>query len=189
MGRPKLLMPWGALSVIERVIAAWQASRVDRIVAVVRTDDDALADVCRKAGILVVRPAINPPEMKDSVLLGLDFVRQQFSPSAEDAWLVAPCDLPNLRPMVIDAVLSAASAAPAQRSIWVPTHGEKRGHPVLFPWPLAGDVGWLGPHEGLNALLARHPHRTLELGSAAVAEDVDTPEEYEQLSARHEQQP
>lgn len=48
MGAPKLLLPWGSATVIEAVVARWRASPVERIVVVVRRDDQPLQDRLRR---------------------------------------------------------------------------------------------------------------------------------------------
>jgi len=47
MGAPKLLLPWGSATVIEAVVARWRASPVERIVVVVRRDDQPLQERLR----------------------------------------------------------------------------------------------------------------------------------------------
>ncbi|MCA9206964.1 MAG: NTP transferase domain-containing protein, partial [Planctomycetales bacterium] len=89
MGRPKLLLPWGDSTVIQTVLAAWQASRVDRVLVVVRPDDAELAEVCRRAGATVVVPGESPPEMKRSIQLALHEIHHRHAPTDADAWLLA----------------------------------------------------------------------------------------------------
>jgi molybdenum cofactor cytidylyltransferase len=190
MGQPKLLLPWGTATVIEHVLAAWQASRVERVIAVVHPDDDALAVRCLGAGAVVVRPHDPPPEMKDSVLWGLKRL-EDFGLAADDAWLVAPADMPGLVPATIDRVIEAyeADASEPRRTarIYVPLHGARRGHPILFPWALSAEVARLGEHEGLNALVARHETRIVDAGDLPEADDFDTPPDYDRLRGELEE--
>jgi molybdenum cofactor cytidylyltransferase len=185
MGRPKLLLPWQGRTVWEHVLDAWKGSTHElRIVAVVHPEDVAIADLARKAGVDVVVPGSPPEDMKASVRLGLAHHRAKYSPVDSDAWVVAPSDMPRLRPAVIDAVLSAYN--PAVGAIVVPEHAGRRGHPVLFPWKLAGEVDALGADEGLNRIVARHEVVRLPLVDAAILEDLDTPEDYQALESRGE---
>ena len=186
MGQPKLLLPWGRWTVIEQVLAAWRASGVSRVIAVVHPDDQRLTELCAAAGAIVVRPAEPPAEMKDSIRLGLRRAAQ-FQPQPLDAWLVAPADLPGLAPEVIDRLLAAyadSRAQPDAAPIWVPRCGAKRGHPVLFSWALAAEISRLGADEGLNALLDRHRLGYVDAGLPAIADDLDTPEDYQRLRPR-----
>jgi len=183
MGQPKLLLPWGTSTVIEQVLAAWRQSRVTHTIVVVHPNDETLAEVCRRCGAIVVQPDQPPPEMKDSILHGLARAAE-FEPQPQDAWLVAPADLPTLQPDWINAVLAMyeglRSAHEAPR-IWLPCSDGHRGHPLLLAWAFAGEVASLSAHEGLNALLDRHRLGYVDFVDAATAEDLDTPEDYQRL--------
>jgi molybdenum cofactor cytidylyltransferase len=178
-GRNKLLLPWRTGSVIESVLYAWRASRVTRVVAVVRARDRALAEACAAAGAEVVVAEPDPSEMKVSVRMGLAHVERSCEPSDGDVWLLAPADLPRLSARVVDRLLDAHNAAAP--AIVAPTYRGRRGHPVLFPWPLAGEVDELGPDEGVNALLARCTLRLIACDDPAVLDDLDTPDDYRRL--------
>ena len=180
MGQPKLLLPWRGRAMIEHTIVAWQAAGVSEVIVIVRPDDSALEQVLLHAGAVAFVPPVAPPEMKDSVQFGLTYVAEHFSPGAADVWLLAPADMPQLSPRIVARLL--AKHDPAQSQILVPTLVGRRGHPVLFPWPIAGEVEQLGPGEGINALTARHgcrevPCDDLEPLADAFA-DIDTPDEY-----------
>lgn len=186
MGQPKLLLPWGDATVIEHVLAVWRASRVDHVVVIVDPRDDALARLCAQCGTQVVVPETPPAEMKDSVQLGLTWA-QAHNPANDDAFLVAPADMPALTHEIIDRLIDAHvqslthSGGP---SIRAPRYGARRGHPVLFPWPLSAEVPRLGAGEGLNVLVARHGVEYVEATEDAIAEDFDTPEDYGRLRTR-----
>jgi molybdenum cofactor cytidylyltransferase len=183
MGRPKLLLPWGDSTILERVLATWRASRVDHVVVVVHPSDDEIARRCTAVNAEVVRPEVPPAEMKDSVALALDRIAA-WRPGATDAWLMAPADMPGLAVRTIDELVhhyqAALQSVDALPSIWAPRHQGRRGHPVLFPWSMAAEVSQLAPGEGINALLARHEVRHLETDAPAI-DDLDTPEDYERL--------
>lgn len=180
MGRPKLLLPLAGRPLVLHTLAAWQASRVERIVVVVRPDDEGLAKVIRSTGAEVVTPPAAPPDMKASLGYGLAHIEQQFHPTADDAWLVAPADMPGLSPRIIDALIADFAAHPGQPII--PTLAGRRGHPVLLPWPLAAELAELPASEGLNALIDRNdpkllPCDHLEPLPAATFADIDTPDD------------
>ena len=182
MGEDKLLLPWGNASVIESVLASWRAGGVDEIVVVMRQDQTELQTRCRDASIVI--PAIAPPEMKDSVLAALSYIRENFSPVENDVWLLAPADMPQLDPTVVKRLVDAhdpTSPAIVVPAIIVPASGGRRGHPVLFPWACADAVAKLADNEGVNALLERLPVRELECGNSEIHGDLDTPGDYERL--------
>jgi molybdenum cofactor cytidylyltransferase len=177
MGKPKLLLPWGRLTLIEHTLSAWQASAVTAVVVVVCPGDNQLAECVQATGARVVIPPTDPPEMKTSVQIGLEFVSRTFHPRALDAWLLAPADAPLISARVIDMLLEDFQRAPT--SIIVPRCCGRRGHPVLFPWPMAGQVATLAADQGVNVLVDRGPTRYLECDDPGILSDVDTPADYE----------
>lgn len=183
MGVAKLLLPWDASTVIETVLSAWSASRVDHVVLVVHPDDVQLADVCRSAGAEVVAPATPPPEMITSVQIALAHAAERFAPAATDVWLLAPADMPNLTPAAIDQVLGAFD--PVRPAILAPSYEGRRGHPVLFPWALAAEALALGPGDTLRTLVDRHGCREVVSPSSGVVSDLDTPDDYLRQRSRH----
>jgi molybdenum cofactor cytidylyltransferase len=183
MQRPKLLLRWRGKTLLEHVLAAWRASQVRATLVVVRPDDIELASLAEKAGALVVRPPLPPPDMRASVSFGLGEIRRLFSPHSRDAWLVAPADMPRLSTAVIDCLIGEHEQHPDEAV--VPTVAGERGHPVLFPWHCTLRVRQLAADEGLNVLLRDGPVREIDcsdLVQAADLADVDTPEDYQELT-------
>jgi molybdenum cofactor cytidylyltransferase len=176
MGQPKLLLPWGDATIIESVLSRWRASRVDHVVVVVRPDDVQLAEICRRAGVEVVIPPFDPEQMKTSVQLALAYVERHFQPHDRDAWLLAPADMPDLPVAIVDRLV--ASYESEASTILVPTRHGRRGHPVLFPWPLSRAVHQLADDQGVNVLLDRYTIREISCDESAIHQDLDTPEDY-----------
>jgi molybdenum cofactor cytidylyltransferase len=185
MGRPKLLLPLRGRPLVRHTIDAWRQGGIESIIAVARGDDQPLAAVLREAGCDVVTPAEPPPDMKVSIQHALRHIQERHTPSASDAFLVAPADMPRLSPEIIRALTARHEADPG--AILVPTLGGRRGHPVLFPWPLAAEVFQLAEDEGLNVLTIRHSvaeiacDRVVPAGSDAFA-DVNTLDQYQALN-------
>ena len=179
MGQSKLLLPLGQTTVIQHVLHAWRAGPVFRTVVVVHPDDAALAQACRRACAEVVVPSTAPPDMKASIQCGLNYVREQFQPGSGDVWLLAPADLPLLSDSVIAQVLAAHN--PDSPRIIAPLVEGRRGHPVLFPWPLAAEVSRLEASQGVNCLLQSREVLELAISDSSSQQDLDTPEDYQQL--------
>ena len=182
MGSPKLLLPWQGSTIIEHVLTTWKATPVSRVVVIVHPDDHELACTCRQARVDVVVPAAPPPDMKASVLHGLEFLEREEQPTAADAWLLAPADMPLLTIDHIGQVLAAHD--PAAPCIVVPRHAGRRGHPVLFPWPFVSEVQRLTADEGLNRLLERLEVREIATADPGILADIDTPDDYRALRER-----
>jgi molybdenum cofactor cytidylyltransferase len=184
MGQPKLLLPLEGRPLIAHVLAAWQRASVEQIVVVVRADDAALAAAVNRLAISqidLVRPEVPPPDMKASIQVALRHIQDTYSPGAGDCFLVAPADMPQLSPAIVQALRDETIREPGR--IVVPLAGGRRGHPVLFPWALAASVHQLRPEEGLDAVVKRGPTAEIACDQLVVNNqrpfaDIDTPEEY-----------
>jgi molybdenum cofactor cytidylyltransferase len=182
MGRPKLLLTIGESSVLEHVLAAVRAASVADVLVVVAPDADELARVATSAGAHVLQLDHDTPDMRASCEYGMAWIETQFRPDADDAWLLLPADHPTVRPDVVRALLDAARAN-GDKTIIVPAHQGRRGHPTLLRWSHAASIRALPPGQGLNAFIRAHAAETMELEwpSDEILRDLDTPEDYERL--------
>ncbi len=184
MGQPKLLLPWGQHALIEQVLDSWRQGGVETRIVVVHPEDRQLADVCRAAGATVCLPAAPPLEMKDSVWAALSLASQLFPVADDDAWLLAPADMPFLSADLIRTLVGVY--ARGESSIIVPRLPSGRtGHPVLFAWRHAFETEQLA--QGVNELLLRHSVTYVEWHDAGAFADVDTFDDYRRLQSRHNQ--
>lgn len=191
MGQPKLLLPWPCrdqptATIMDRLLEAWTSSRVSQVVVVVRPDDVALANACRRWPVQVVEPEIPPMDMKASVQFGLEFLQSRFQPDRCDRVFVAPADLPTLSTAVIDRLVESPHN---EDSIVVPVFGDRQGHPILIPWQLTNEIFRLGEDEGIDALVERHPKQSISFDPSELMEDVDTPDEYRSARAAVDDRP
>jgi molybdenum cofactor cytidylyltransferase len=181
MGTPKLLLPWRGRPVIHHVLAAWTAA-VDRVVVVIRGEDEALASACGAFDVDVISPRPNPVDMKASVQAALRHLEANYRPRAEDICLLAPADVPRLSRGVIEQLIRAHD--PDQPAAILPVFQGERGHPLLLPWGLAQRVHDLAPHEGASAVLNNVAVRELPCHDRGIVEDLDTDADYVRLVGR-----
>lgn len=183
MGQPKLLMPWGESTIIETVLATWLASGVAGCAVTVHPADDELAQRCRKPGVEVVTPASPPVDMQESVALAAERIETLFHPQPDDAWLLAPADMPGLSQEVIAAVVAAFAAD--RTSAVAPSWRGRRGHPVAFPWDWTAELRRPSDPRGIHQLFRDRSWLTVEWPSAEIWQDVDRPADYRNLRNRH----
>jgi molybdenum cofactor cytidylyltransferase len=178
MGQPKLLLELGGTSLIRHVLQALQEGGVDRIVVVVPStqlaESTALAAQARSAGAIVIVPDDQPAEMRVSVELA---IKQLAIDQPPDLLLLVPGDSPGISAELVTQLCEHASRAPGR--IVIPTFRAKRGHPVVFPWEIVATLPQLDPGLGLNALVARHGDRVIEvpMNDSTVLLDLDTPQD------------
>ena len=178
MGTSKLLLPWQGTTVIEYLIATLTRADIAAVVIVMRPDDVALQAVVQRTSAVAVIPDHEPPDMRDSVEIGLRAIRQRFAPTDEDAWLLIPADHPLLEAEVLDGLLTRWSRRDGEALL--PMFQSKRGHPTLLSWSLAARVEQLPPDVGGNALLRSPATLVTEWPTdrESVLADLDTPEDY-----------
>ena len=179
MGTSKLLLPWQSSTVIEQLIGTLIRSDIAAVTIVIRPDDHALRDVVQRTSALAIIPDHEPPQMRDSIEIGLRAIRERFAPTDDDGWLLIPADHPLIEPEVLDGLQSRWSRGDCD--VLLPTFGQRRGHPVLLRWSLAAHIKQL-PHDvGVNALLRSSPSLVTEWPTdcESVLADLDTPEDYD----------
>ncbi|SDG76281.1 molybdenum cofactor cytidylyltransferase [Propionivibrio dicarboxylicus] len=146
-GGDKLLAEVADGQCVAELSAARLAPAVDRMIAVVRPGDDALAKRLTQAGA-EVRPC---PTAHEGMGASLSFgVRQ--APDA-DGWLIALADMPLV---ATDDIRRVADALRAGAAIALPVAGDRRGHPVGFSRQFLDELTALGGDAGARALLQRY---------------------------------
>lgn len=169
-GGGKLLARIDGEALLDRTLHSLLDAGLDRVVVVTARGADLDA-----AGVLAdprVTRVVNPDPsrgMFSSIQAGLAAVDG-------DPLLVLPGDMPFVSPATIAGLVSACVA---RRSVIVPAHGGRRGHPVAFPGPLREDLLREPAGSSLKAALTATGIGWIELpvGDAGVLRDVDVPED------------
>jgi molybdenum cofactor cytidylyltransferase len=172
MGSCKQLLPLGDGTVIARCLDTLFAGGVGEIVVVVSPDGQEVADATRD---YPVRIAINPEsggDMASSVRAGRDALTDEAS-----GVIVALCDYPLVSAATITSLVNEHAEVPG---IIIPCHGERRGHPLLFPRTVLNE---LADDLILRDLVQRNPERIscLKVDDPGVLIDMDTPEDYHRI--------
>jgi molybdenum cofactor cytidylyltransferase len=170
MGKEKLLLPLGDRPVIAHSIGALREAGVSEIVAVTRPEGTALRDHIRQYQVTSV---VNPDpasDMAGSVRSGLPFI-------TGDTVFVFPADYPLISPATLRAMLAAPDSA-----IVIPRCHGRRGHPVLFPYPLLKEINTVPT---LRDIISRHQDnvRYVDVPDTGILLDMDTPEDYLRMCA------
>jgi molybdenum cofactor cytidylyltransferase len=182
MGRPKLALPLGGQTVLERVIATVRGAGVEPVLVVLGPHVPELLPFAEAAQAHVLLLAGETPDMRATITNGLHWLEERFRPTPEDSWLLLPADHPTLDGQVVRQLLAAREANPAA-TLLVPTFEGRRGHPLLLAWTHVAAIRELPEGLGLNAYVRQHAAETLEVpvASPSILWDLDTPEDYERL--------
>ena len=184
MGRPKLALPLGGSTVIERIVSTLRAGGVERVLVVVGPHVPEVARFAESAGAQVLSLKEATPDMRTTVECGLDRLEEQYRPAHRRMLVPRPGGSPGIWAGVVKELLAATTGA---HSIIVPTHAGRRGHPALLRWRHASGIRADPPNEGINAYLRSHGDELFELPVAdpGVLANLDTPEDYERIRADH----
>lgn len=162
----KLLAPLPGGTLVAHAAASRLLACVSRVVAVVRPDADALADLLDEAGCDVVISTQAERGIGASLAAGV-----QASVDAK-GWIVALADMPWIAPATLEAV---ARRLDAGASIIAPAYHGQRGHPVGFASAHGAALAALDGDTGARALLAAHEVTTIDVEDPGVLADIDTP--------------
>jgi len=173
MGTQKLLLPFGEATVVEAVIRTALDSCVDRALAVLGSDRDAIRLKLEPYGVDFAVNEDFAKGMLSSVQAGFKAL-----PADAAAAVVMLGDQPFLPARVVDAVVAAYRAS--GKGIVVPSFRGRRGHPVLVGLEYRDEVVRLDPEEGLRQLIRAHPEDLFEaeVEDANILRDLDLPEDY-----------
>jgi molybdenum cofactor cytidylyltransferase len=180
MGRPKLILPLGNRTIIEHVVTALRAGGADQVLVVCGPHVQELEPLARTAGADVLVLSAPTPDMRSTVEFGLADLENRFRPEPEDAWFLAPADHPALESGIV-RTLRDEFARDAARSILVPTHAGKRGHPALIAWRHVTAIRTLPPDQGINSFFRTQSVTEISVPTPEILADLDTPEDYERL--------
>jgi molybdenum cofactor cytidylyltransferase len=185
MGQPKLLLPYGERTILESCVDAVTRGGADAVLVVVAPTSLELAALAQSAGAQVLVLPEETPDMRATVVHGLEWLESSYQPEPGDPWLLVPADHPTLDWTVARDLFEMSRRQP-DRSIVVPAFEGRRGHPVLLSWKHVAGIRAMSPDEGLNSFVRRHADQVLEMPvrSAAILEDLDTPEDYARLRER-----
>ncbi|MBT5018364.1 MAG: nucleotidyltransferase family protein [Planctomicrobium sp.] len=181
MGKPKLLLTIGEMTLIERLIRQLQRVEISSISVLVREDDPELQEEVVRCGASLVVPDHEPQEMRESVGILLSHLEQNQNPTHDDGWLLIPADHPIVLPSVLKILVMSWQENP--NSIAVPKYQSRRGHPTIFPWLAAKKLEEIPPRQGLNWLLKNQstPMNEVQIDEPSVLWDVDTPEDFARI--------
>jgi CTP:molybdopterin cytidylyltransferase MocA len=178
MGAFKPLLPFGERTVVDHVVTNLRAAGVARIHVVTGFEAEALAPELARLGVTRAHNPDFATGMFSSVRAGVASL-----PVDVDAFLLAPVDVPLLRPSTIARVLRAA--ATRESAIVYPTFRCKRGHPPLVRRALFAEILDSVGDGGLRALLARHEGAASEIAvfDWGCLVDMDRRDDYRLLAA------
>lgn len=175
MGQPKLLLPWGGLTVIEKVITTFLNAGIEEIVVVTGGAREQVENVIEPYSVRKIHNSHHAAgEMLSSLQLGL-----RELPAEVQATLIGLGDQPQVQEESVHLVCEAYQER--KSNLVVPSFEMRRGHPWLVARPLWDEILELKPSESPRDFLHRHAAEIqyVEVATSSILADLDTPEDYQ----------
>jgi molybdenum cofactor cytidylyltransferase len=180
MGQPKMLLPWGQLTVIEQVITTFLSAGVEDIVVVTGGVREQVRKVIEQ---YPVREIHNSDYASGEMLSSLQAALRSMPPQVE-ATLIGLGDQPQVEEESVRFICERYREKHSQ--IIVPSFQMKRGNPWLLAQPLWKDILELKPPESPRNFLNRHASDIyyVNVNTPSILADLDTPEDYRNARAQ-----
>jgi molybdenum cofactor cytidylyltransferase len=204
MGQPKMLLPWGETTVLEKVIATFQAAGVDKIIVITGSDRERVEALVKDSARTVFNPDYAEGEMLSSVQAGLaGLLQPPPSPGATspksapihnfnkalnksgigggregEAVLIGLGDQPQVQESSVRAAVDEYRRSGA--ALVVPSFQKRRGHPWLVARVHWDEILRMQSPASLRDFLNHHADeiRYVELDNSSILQDLDTPDDY-----------
>jgi molybdenum cofactor cytidylyltransferase len=174
MGQPKMLLPWGKLTVIEQVISTFLDAGIEETLVVTGGMRELVEKVIEPYPVQkIYNSNYEAGEMLSSIQLGLSALSNQV-----EAALISLGDQPQVQESTVRIVCEAFQKSQAR--LVVPSFQMRRGHPWLVARSLWNDVLALKPPESPRDFLNEHAAHIHYVGveTSSILADLDTPEDY-----------
>ena len=178
MGRTKQLLSWQGKVLLQHALDAILGSEVDEVILVLGCEAGRILEEVDTQKIKVV---INPDYaqgMITSIQEGLKALQRRA-----EAFFIVLGDQPGISPQIYNQLIYEFRRVYPSKRILLPTYQGKRGHPALFSIDYREEGSALKGDVGFRQIILDHPSDLLlsEMDARAVLEDIDTPEDYENL--------
>jgi molybdenum cofactor cytidylyltransferase len=177
MGQPKMFLPWGNVTVLEKSIETFTKSGIQQIIVVTGENTAAVQELLHRttsAGNceILYNPNYGDGEMVNSIKVGLSAVN-----SMAGAAFIALGDHPQLDPIIPARMLEAYEKQFSD--LIIPSFQNRRGHPWLVGRPLFGAILGLGQNETMRTFIQNYQDSIHYIeGNESILKDLDTPEDY-----------
>ena len=174
MGQPKMLLPWGNVTVLEHVIDVFQKAGVEDIVIVLGAERERIERTLSQYRIRFVHNedyAVS--EMLSSLQCGLKAMTLQTQ-----AALIGLGDQPQVQEGSVRLIYEAYQNTRSE--LVVPSFQMRRGHPWLVERTLWSELLDMRAPESPRDFLNRHSEKIHygDANTATILADLDTPDDY-----------
>lgn len=173
MGRPKMLLPFRGITMIEQVIKGIRSAGIEKILVVIGAEKEKLSLLLQKISVNFCENNNYREGMLSSVMCGVRNLPQETA-----AMLVFPGDEPLINPSTTTKVIETYISS--GKGIVIPVYQGKRGHPLLVDSKYFQEILMLDSSVGLRSLASSHQDDLVEIETddPGILKDFDTYDEY-----------
>ncbi len=184
MGQHKLLLPLLGKPLVLHAVDTALASEVDEVLVVVGYHAEAVRATIADRPVRVIENPAYAQGQSTSLRAGI----AALAPATE-AVIILLADQPLVTQAILQALIHTWQHT--GKPIVVPFYNGQRGNPVLFARTLFTELLGVTGDQGGREVLQRHPQEIapVQIADALAAQDLDTWQEYQALTARLQQTP
>lgn len=176
-GANKLLLPLHGRPLVAHVFKTLSGLELDQCIVVTGRDHTDIAALAHEYGLSSLHNAGFTEGMGTSIAAGA----AALAPAARGIFIHLG-DLPLVDACTFHTLATAMREdAASEAEVFAPTHGQQRGHPVLFRSALLPELSALRGDTGARVVIARHAIRDVAVSDPHIARDVDTPRDFDAL--------
>jgi len=178
MGRTKQLLSWQGKVLLQHALDSILDSEVDEVILVLGCEAERILKKVDTQKIKVVLNPDYPQGMITSIQHGLKALERGV-----EAFFIVLGDQPGISSQIYNQLIREFRRVYPSKRIFLPTYQGKKGHPALFSIDYREEGSALKGDVGFRQIILDHPSDLLliEMGASAVLEDIDTPEDYQNL--------
>lgn len=178
MGQPKLLLPWGATTVLGHLLAQWQQVGAAQVTAVVAAGDAGMNGELDRLGFPRAHRVTNPDPARGMFSSIQCSARWSGWEPVLTHFAITLGDQPHLQVETLRAVAGFSSQHPG--CICQPSFNGRPRHPVILPRTFLQELGEASCAT-FKEFLARKENcrRFIELPDPGLDVDLDSPADYE----------
>ena len=177
MGQPKLLLPWGNTTMLEKAVDTYLKTKISELIVVVGANQESLKKILIPKPVIVVENPYFQEGMGTSIRKGVEAASNQA-----EGYLIGLGDQPLITPDIINSLIAVFSNE--QPGIALCSYKKKKGHPVIFARRFRQALCNLIGDTGGRTIIRQHGTevRYVDIGSEAIFIDIDTPDDYQKLN-------
>lgn len=174
MGTQKLLLPYQNTSIIKSIVYKATHSNAHQTVVVLGSHQEEIRKELKGCFVDFIENKFYEAGMLSSIQQGTTAVDRK-----NDGILLLLGDQPMVSTALINRLITVFQKT--EKGLLILTFNKKRGHPVLISTKYLNQIHELNPEIGLRALFQTNSDDVLEIevSSAEILKDIDTPEDYE----------